>query len=42
MEKACNPFLRTESAEIRQSLNIAAIADDAHALGVIRQAKDNF
>ncbi|KAI9081872.1 hypothetical protein K1719_036134 [Acacia pycnantha] len=42
MEKACNPFLRTKSAEIRQSLNIAAVADDAHALGVIRQAKDNF
>ena len=42
MEKACNPFLRTMSAEIRRSLNIAATADDAHALGVIRRAKDNF
>ncbi|KAF7805336.1 putative hydroxyacylglutathione hydrolase 2, chloroplastic isoform X1 [Senna tora] len=41
-EKACNPFLRTTSAEIRQSLNIAVTADDAEALGVIRQAKDNF
>ncbi|KAL5156757.1 putative hydroxyacylglutathione hydrolase 2, chloroplastic [Glycine soja] len=42
MEKACNPFLRTSSAAIRQSLNIAATANDAEALGVIRQAKDNF
>ncbi|OIW08977.1 hypothetical protein TanjilG_05953 [Lupinus angustifolius] len=42
MEKACNPFLRTSSAEIRQSLNIADTADDAKALGVIRQAKDDF
>ncbi|KAK7402239.1 hypothetical protein VNO78_14343 [Psophocarpus tetragonolobus] len=42
MEKACNPFLRTSSVAIRQSLNIAATANDADALGVIRQAKDNF
>nr|ACU18557.1 unknown [Glycine max] len=42
MEKACNPFLRTSSAAIRQSLNIAATANDAEALGGIRQAKDNF
>ena len=42
MEKACNPFLRTSSVEIRQSLNITATADEAEALGVIRQAKDNF
>ncbi|KAL2332227.1 hypothetical protein Fmac_019808 [Flemingia macrophylla] len=42
MEKACNPFLRTSSAAIRQSLNIAATANDSEALGVIRRAKDNF
>jgi len=42
VEKACNPFLRTWSMEIRQKLNIATTADDAEALGVIQQAKDNF
>ncbi|TYJ44865.1 hypothetical protein E1A91_A02G014600v1 [Gossypium mustelinum] len=41
-EKACNPFLRTSSSEIRQALNIPANANAAEALGVIRQAKDNF
>ncbi|MBA0764568.1 hypothetical protein Gotri_013909 [Gossypium trilobum] len=41
-EKACNPFLRTTSSEIRQALNIPADANAAEALGVIRQAKDNF
>ncbi|KAA3485586.1 putative hydroxyacylglutathione hydrolase 2, chloroplastic [Gossypium australe] len=41
-EKACNPFLRTSSSEIRQALNIPADANAAEALGVIRQAKDNF
>ncbi|XP_059632945.1 probable hydroxyacylglutathione hydrolase 2, chloroplastic isoform X3 [Cornus florida] len=41
-EKACNPFLRTSSMEIRQLLNIPATANDGEALGVIRQAKDNF
>ncbi|KAI8567037.1 hypothetical protein RHMOL_Rhmol02G0090200 [Rhododendron molle] len=41
-EKLCNPFLRTSSAEIRQSLNIPATADDAEALGIIRRAKDSF
>ncbi|XP_030528060.1 hydroxyacylglutathione hydrolase 2, mitochondrial isoform X2 [Rhodamnia argentea] len=42
MEKMCNPFLRTSSMEIRQSLSIPAAADDVEALRVIRQAKDNF
>ncbi|CAK7322650.1 unnamed protein product [Dovyalis caffra] len=42
IEKACNPFLRTSSTEIRQTLNIPATASDSEALGVIRQAKDNF
>ncbi|OAY73905.1 putative hydroxyacylglutathione hydrolase 2, chloroplastic [Ananas comosus] len=41
-EKQCNPFLRTSSPEIRQNLRIPATASDAQALGVIRQAKDNF
>ncbi|XP_022002436.1 probable hydroxyacylglutathione hydrolase 2, chloroplastic isoform X1 [Helianthus annuus] len=41
-EKLCNPFLRTSSEEIRCALNIPANASDAEALGVIRQAKDNF
>ncbi|KAI3703368.1 hypothetical protein L1987_73388 [Smallanthus sonchifolius] len=41
-EKLCNPFLRTSSQEIRRTLNIPANASDAEALGVIRQAKDNF
>ncbi|KAI5582984.1 hypothetical protein POPTR_007G131300v4 [Populus trichocarpa] len=42
VEKACNPFLRTSSTEIRQTLNIPATASDSETLGVIRQAKDNF
>ncbi|PRQ34963.1 putative hydroxyacylglutathione hydrolase [Rosa chinensis] len=42
LEKTCNPFLRTSSTEIRQSLNISASASEAEALGVIRQAKDTF
>jgi hydroxyacylglutathione hydrolase len=41
-EKACNPFLRTSSVEIRRSLGIPSTADDAKALGVIREAKDRF
>ncbi|EOY04814.1 PREDICTED: probable hydroxyacylglutathione hydrolase 2, chloroplastic [Theobroma cacao] len=42
MEKACNPFLRTSSAEIRQALGIPDTASEAEALGVIRRGKDNF
>ncbi|KAL5703380.1 hydroxyacylglutathione hydrolase [Ranunculus cassubicifolius] len=42
MEKACNPFLRTSSLEIRKSLSISTDANDAEALGTIRRAKDNF
>ncbi|KAL8483047.1 hypothetical protein ACS0TY_025922 [Phlomoides rotata] len=41
-EKQCNPFLRTSSIEIRRSLRIPESADDAEALGAIREAKDNF
>ncbi|KAK8548308.1 hypothetical protein V6N12_061224 [Hibiscus sabdariffa] len=42
IEKACNPFLRTSNAEIRQALEIPATVNDAEALGAIRRAKDNF
>ncbi|KAK9672218.1 hypothetical protein RND81_12G085100 [Saponaria officinalis] len=42
LEKSCNPFLRVSSTEIRDSLDIPATADDAEALRIIRQAKDNF
>ncbi|GLT91647.1 hypothetical protein SLE2022_095230 [Rubroshorea leprosula] len=42
IEKACNPFLRTSSTEIRQTLGIPVTSDDAEALGIIRHAKDNF
>lgn len=41
-EKKCNPFFRTSSSEIRKNLNIPDSASDSQALGVIRQAKDNF
>ncbi|ONK56871.1 uncharacterized protein A4U43_C10F14000 [Asparagus officinalis] len=41
-EKSCNPFLRTASREIRKKLNIPETASDSQALGIIRQAKDNF
>lgn len=41
-EKKCNPFLRTSSSEIRKNLKIPASTSDSEALGVIRQAKDNF
>ncbi|KAF5733911.1 GLYOXALASE 2-1 family protein [Tripterygium wilfordii] len=42
MEKACNPFLRTSSTEIRQHLDIPTTASDEEALGAIRRAKDSF
>ncbi|KAA3480170.1 putative hydroxyacylglutathione hydrolase 2, chloroplast isoform X2 [Gossypium australe] len=42
MEKECNPFLRTSSAEIRKALKIPVTANEAEALGIIRRAKDNF
>ncbi|KAG9444649.1 hypothetical protein H6P81_015989 [Aristolochia fimbriata] len=41
MEKLCNPFLRTSSAEIREKLNVPDSASDAEILGIIRKAKDN-
>lgn len=42
IEKMCNPFLRTSSSEIRQSLKVRNTADDAEVLGIIRKAKDKF
>ncbi|KAE8670299.1 SAUR-like auxin-responsive protein family [Hibiscus syriacus] len=42
VEKACNPFLRTSSTEIRQVLDIPVTMNEAEALGVIRRAKDSF
>jgi hydroxyacylglutathione hydrolase len=41
-ELATNPFVRTNSAEIRATLGIPADADAAAALGAIRKAKDSF
>jgi hydroxyacylglutathione hydrolase len=41
-ELAYNPFLRTQSAEIRKTLGIAADASPEDALGAIRKAKNEF
>jgi hydroxyacylglutathione hydrolase len=41
-ELTYNPFLRTGSAEIRETLGIPASASPEDALGAIRKAKDNF
>lgn len=41
-ELSFNPFLRTQSAEIRQTLGIPKDASAAEALGAIRKAKDAF
>ncbi|KAM7465271.1 hypothetical protein LguiB_012833 [Lonicera macranthoides] len=41
-EKSCNPFLRTSSTEIRQSLKIPTVATDEQVLATIREAKDKF
>ena len=41
-ELTYNPFLRTESLEIRQTLGIPTTASPAEALGAIRAAKDSF
>ncbi|CAN7007505.1 unnamed protein product [Brassica oleracea var. botrytis] len=40
VEKACNPFLRTSSKEIRRSLNIPDSANEAEALRRIHRARD--
>jgi hydroxyacylglutathione hydrolase len=37
-----NPFLRTQSPEIRATLGVAPGADDATAFAAIRKAKDSF
>jgi hydroxyacylglutathione hydrolase len=41
-EKATNPFLRTESAEIRQTLGVSPNADAVSAFAAVRRAKDEF
>ena len=41
-ELETNPFLRTNSAEIRANLKIGENASGGEALGVIRKAKDDF
>lgn len=41
-ELTYNPFLRTDSKEIRKTLGIAESASGAEALGAIRAAKDSF
>ncbi|CAN7116014.1 unnamed protein product [Brassica rapa subsp. narinosa] len=42
VEKACNPFLRTSSKEIRRSLSIPDSANEAEALRCIHRARDRF
>ncbi|KAJ4892239.1 Hydroxyacylglutathione hydrolase 1 [Raphanus sativus] len=42
VEKACNPFLRTSSKEIRRSLSIQDSADEVEALRRIHKARDRF
>ncbi|CDY17927.1 BnaC04g02920D [Brassica napus] len=42
VEKACNPFLRTSSKEIRRSLNIPDSANEAEALRRIHRARDRL
>ncbi len=41
-ELSFNPFLRTQSPEIRHTLGISKDASSADALGAIREAKDAF
>jgi hydroxyacylglutathione hydrolase len=42
LERATNPFLRTSSRQIRETLGIDAAADDASALAKVREAKNSF
>ncbi|CAH8390831.1 unnamed protein product [Eruca vesicaria subsp. sativa] len=42
VEKACNPFLRTSSKEIRRSLSIPDSANEVEALRRIHRARDRF
>ncbi len=41
-ERATNPFLRTREPEIRANTGVAEAADDATALGAVREAKNAF
>ncbi|RVW20732.1 Hydroxyacylglutathione hydrolase 2, mitochondrial [Vitis vinifera] len=40
--KMCNPFLRTSSPRNTEIVKDYSHADDSEALGIIREAKDNF
>jgi hydroxyacylglutathione hydrolase len=42
VERAINPFVRTHSAELRQSLNLGAGASDVEVLAAAREAKNNW
>lgn len=42
LEKACNPFLRLSSAEVRASVAIPPNANDVQVLAAVRTAKDNW
>lgn len=42
VEKACNPFLRISSKDIRKSLSIPDSATEAEALRRIQRARDRF
>lgn len=41
-ERRLNPFLRVDSAELRQMLGVPAHADDAVAFAAVRAARDSF
>jgi hydroxyacylglutathione hydrolase len=41
-ERATNPFLRTDSLELRRSLGLSEAADSVSVLAKTRAAKDNF
>lgn len=42
LEKACNPFLRVSSAEVRASVGIPSGADEVQALAAVRARKDKW
>eukprot|EP00250_Pteridium_aquilinum_P003266 c13590_g1_i1 orf=37-1002(+) len=42
LEKACNPFLRVSSAEVRASVGIPSGADDVQAFAAVRARKDKW
>lgn len=42
LEKACNPFLRLSSAQVRASVGIPPGADEVQALAAVRASKDKW